>query len=65
MAPEPIGNALANVIDQQVSDKILVSSMRDVEPAVLHALLSEVFSLERFPLTCRRLREWLGERSVD
>ncbi len=64
-APELIGDALAGVIDQQVSDRILVSSMRDVEPAVLEALLSEVFSIERFPLTCRRLSDWLGERGVD
>jgi MoxR-like ATPase len=63
-APESIGDALASVIDQQVSDRILVS-LRDVEPAVLEALLSEVFSIDRFPLTCRRLRDWLGERGVD
>lgn len=65
ITPEPISDALAGAIDQQVSDRILVSSMRDVEPAVLEALLSDVFSVERFPLTCQRLRDWLGERGVD
>jgi len=65
LAPEPFGDALPRVIDQQVSDRILVSSMRDVEPAVHEALLADVFNVERFPRTCQRLRDWLGERDVD
>lgn len=62
---DPAMDAIPGIVDQQVSDRILVSSMNDAERAVREALLNEVFSVERFPVTCRRLRDGIADLVDD